>query len=100
MKKIISLVYFYSYKFFYSIHFAYITFLHVSFDEIISITEQLKLQLIQLKEQKIKREFVASLQLKLFFKQQTIIEQILKITQNYPIISKTASSDAPFFIKA
>ena len=26
MKKIISLVYFYSYKFFYSIHFAYITF--------------------------------------------------------------------------
>ena len=30
----------------------------------------------------------------------SIIEQILKITQNYPIISKTASSDAPFFIKA
>ena len=55
---------------------------------------------LKLKEQKIKREFVASLQLKLFFKQQTIIEQILKITQNYPIISKTASSDAPFFIKA
>lgn len=75
-------------------------FLHVSFDEIISITEQLKLQLIQLKEQKIKREFVASLQLKLFFKQQTIIEQILKIAQNYPTISKTASSDDPFFIKA
>ena len=52
------------------------------------------------KEQKIKREFVASLQLKLFFKQQTIIEQILKIAQNYPTISKTASSDDPFFIKA
>ena len=28
----------------------------------------------------------------------SIIEQILKITQNYPIISKTASSDAPFCI--
>ena len=49
---------------------------------------------------KVKREFVASLQLKLFFKQQTIIEQILKIAQNYPTISKTASSDDPFFIKA
>ena len=32
--------------------------------------------------------------------QQTIIEQILKIAQNYPTISKTASSDDPFFIKA
>ena len=29
----------------------------------------------------------------------TINEQILKFAQNYPTISKTASSDAPFFMK-
>ena len=30
---------------------------------------------------------------------ETINEQILKFAQNYPTISKTASSDAPFFMK-
>ena len=29
----------------------------------------------------------------------TINEQILKFAQNYPTISKTASSDAPFLMK-
>lgn len=29
----------------------------------------------------------------------SINEQILKFAQNYPTISKTASSDAPFFMK-
>ena len=37
---------------------------------------------------------------KLEDKYMTIIEQILKIAQSYPTILKTASSDAPFFIKA
>lgn len=35
----------------------------------------------------------------LFFFVLSINEQILKFAQNYPTISKTASSDAPFFMK-